>query len=266
MNDDPIKENNPFRIGLDNLTGDDDINSGIEYSDLHDCSNDLSDRGSRREEIEHARFAEQQRRNQYKNTYSSSSTVNRKVVISKNPQNIIIGIIVAYIAFNLIATLIVTFFSGIGTFVSNFGEESRIPDYQYEDNYDYDNDYNYDYSYEDSIISSPNVEDLTDIPEYTPEVEVTKNNIYVNSGKTANDTLIVKIQNKNSLTYYNSTIQVIFYDAEDKPIEITDVSIYALPANQVKVQEIYNLPNYSRYDIYFPDRYNEEIPYVYELQ
>ena len=55
MNDDPIKENNPFRIGLDNLTGDDEINSGIEYNDLHNCSNDLSDRGSRIEEIAHAK-------------------------------------------------------------------------------------------------------------------------------------------------------------------------------------------------------------------
>ena len=78
--------------------------------------------------------------------------------------------------------------------------------------------------------------------------------------------MIIEIENQNSLTYYNSTMQVIFYDEEDKPIEITDVSMYALPANEVKVQEIYNLPDYSRYDIYFPDRYDEEIPYVYELQ
>lgn len=264
MNDDPIKENNPLRLGLDSLTENDEINSGIEYTDLHNCSNDLSDRGSRREEIAHARFAEEQRRNTYKNTYSTRTQTNRKVEIVKNPKNLIPSLVAIYIGFNIIGALIAGIIDSAQKLDNAREPESYIPSYDY--SYDDTTAYDYGGFYEDTIISSPNMDDLTDIPEYTSEVEVTKNNIYVNSGKTADNTLIIEIENQNSLTYYNSTMQVIFYDEEDKPIEITDVSMYALPANEVKVQEIYNLPDYSRYDIYFPDRYDEEIPYVYELQ
>ncbi len=259
MNDDPIKENNPFRMGLDNLTGDDDINSGIEYSDLHNCSNDLSDRGSRREEIAHAKFAEQQRRNQYKNTYYANRQNNKKVVIAKNPGNIVVGIFVLYIAIQVIAAIGTGIYGTIQMFETASNSSNYIPENIYNNEIYYDDDA--DYTYNDTSLNTP----YATIPNYTPEVEITKKNINIKAGLSEfGNTLIVQIENKNSLAMYNTITQIIFYDEEDKPIEVYDVSLYELPANKVETQEVFNLPKYSRFDIYMPDRYDEDIPYSYK--
>ena len=251
MNDDPIKENNPFRIGLDNLTGNDEINSGIEYNDLHNCSNDLSDRGSRIEEIAHAKFAEAQRRNTYKNTYSASSERVKKVVITKNPKNIITGIIVAYIAFNLVGTVIASIIGGIGSFVSNTSQESYIPSYEY--------------SYNDTVVDGDyNYEGESVIPNFTVETDIMKENVHIEAGKSDNGNLMIRLENQAPDTMYSTRVQLIFFDAENKPISVTDLNVYTLYSNETETIEVHNIPEYTSYNFLISDRYADDTPYASE--
>lgn len=239
MNDDPIKENNPFRIGLDNLTGDDDINSGIEYSDLHDCSNDLSDRGSRREEIAHARFAEQQRRNQYRNTYYASS--NKKVVIAKDRKAVAVYLIVfLFVILPVIEIIGATIFEVMDTVKTSTKESNYTPIYNY--NYDYE----------------------TVAPEFEVETDTIKENVHIEAGKADNGNLMVRLENQSLENMYSVQVQMVFFDAENKPIAVTDLEVYSLYANDIKTIEVYNVPEYTRYDFLITERYADDAPYVSE--
>ena len=97
-NNDPIQEKKVFRVGLDDLTGNNDVNAN-EYSDLHNCSNDLSDRGSRLEELAHARYAENKR----KTAYSTYNTVNHTTrTINKSSKWIVYIILFLFIGIPII--------------------------------------------------------------------------------------------------------------------------------------------------------------------
>lgn len=240
-NNDPIQENKAFRFGLDDLTGNDTINSNDDYSDLHDCSDDLSDRGSRKEEYEHAKFAESKRRNSYNYSYSNYGK-KQVVLLDKNKKIITYIIVFFFIILPILQAVLGIIITTIGFISSEFVEEVS-------------NEFgSRDYASISSENSSTNL---------VADLETQRDNIVVASKMLENKELIIETQNTSTYTMLDIKLQIIFYDGENKPIHISDMNISTLFANQKNIQKLYNVPeSFERYDFLITQPYKSERPTV----
>lgn len=246
-NDDPIQDMSPFRMGLDNLTENQEINNDYS-SDLHNCSNDLSNKGSIREEIAHAEFARKRREEMLENTdrYAEKQAQMRRKTKTTFPTVFIIFIFIFFsIVVNMLATII--------PLIGEMGESLLNSDYTYYDSGSYD-DYEVDteeeyISYEDEMTMKEQI------------FEDARNNIHIETTLTEDRYLILDMTNENSNMLKNVMIQVIFYDVEDKPVKICEDYKTTLFANGRTVCRLTSVPdNYERFDILItqPYSYNED--------
>lgn len=232
-NNDPIQEKRVFRVGLDDLTENNDVNANT-YSDLHNCSNDLSDRGSRLEEIAHARYAESKRRNSY-SSYNSSKTT---TTASKWITFIILFICIGIPIIEAIVGVIVAVVSESIENLDNYSDNSE--DYSYSDTYN-------EAMYPGGVSCGSKLTLVDSTMDYT------------------NNVLSVEVEN---IDYYedldNYKIEVIFYNVNDRPIEVIDLQINKLKANEVVTKEVYNVPtDMARYDFIITENTNETQTKVY---
>lgn len=224
-NNDPIQENKKFRFGLDDLIKDDSINGMDDYSDLHDCSNDLSDRGSIKEEYEHARFAENKRKNSYNYSYNQGK---KQIVLIDKKRKFVIY-------------LLVFFFFILPILQSVLGLVITIADGMISENMK-----DYEGSYIDSNIEISNDYSNENL---VSDLETQRENIVVSSKMLPNKELLIETQNTSNYTMLDIRLQIIFYDGADKPIYISDMNISTLFANQKNIQTLYDVPeNFERYD------------------
>lgn len=246
----PIEEKKVFRFGIDNLAESNEINSDVEYvdKDLHNCSNDLSDRGSKIEEFAHRQFAEKQRSRTY-STYNNRANNNLKG--NKVATYIILFLFFGIPILQAIFGLVIAIITGIfGELSEVFEDFQIIEESSYNTVYDYKNEIVIpDSNYKNKIILS--------------DFETEKDNIVVSLENLNNNKIILKTENKNANTISNVRVQIIFYDIENKPVAIEEVSMDALFANVVNMQEIYEVPeNFSRYDFLITKSYNTQRPIV----
>lgn len=217
-NYDPIQENKKFRFGIDNLTENETINNFSEYSDLHDCSDDLSDKGSKKEEYEHAKFAEQQRRNSYK-SYNNYNYDKKQVVLLNKNKKIITYILVFFFIILPILQALLGMIIGIVGIVSDEIIDSINGTGDY---------YNYETEYSNGSVVA--------------EFETQRDSIVVYGKMLSNKELIIETQNTSSYTMLDLRLQIIFYDGENKPIQISDLNINTLFANSKNIQKLYDAP------------------------
>lgn len=232
-NNNPIQENKKFRFGLDDLTDSDNIS---DYSDLHDCSDDLSDRGSRKEEYEHAKFAESKRRN----SYTSYSNYGKKqvVLLDRNKKIVTYIIVFFFIILPILQTVLGIVITNIGAVTSEIIEEvgsnSATPEYR------------------PVLIENTSTNMVADL-------ETQRDNIIVSSKMLNNRELIIETQNTSAYAMKDIRLQIIFYDGEDKPIDISDMNIDTLFANQKNMQKLYDVPeNFERYDFLVTQPYQSD--------
>lgn len=234
MKDDnnPIKENNRFRIGIDSL--DDEINATYEdmepFSDLHECSNDLSDYGSRQEEIAHAKYAESKRRSAYSNY--STTTRTSKVILTNRSKWIVYFIIFMFIFFPILEGI----FGIIGFVLNSDLASSKEPEVYNSSNYDYNNYYDDNYSYDDNDY---------DVEESNTQLEgmaLVEEDVSVNATVKEAGTMNVEIENLGTEIKHNLTIQIILYNSTYKPIKIVDIDVKQLVPNIVDIHTINDIP------------------------
>lgn len=231
-NDDPIQEVGSFRLGLDNLTENNEINS--DYSDdLHNCSNDLSNEGSIREEIEHAKFARMKKEELLnKNSSYKSYSQNYDAIKTKKSINPTVILSIVLIVIWVMAE----------PFLTVIDEFSKINSF-----------FNSEPEYSDTEIFKENTETL--FKDY-------KNNILINATTIEDNSIILDVQNNNIYTFNNIKIQTIFYDINNKPIQILENDIDTLFGNGRHVCNINDVPeNYAKFEFlitqpYIPDRIN----------
>lgn len=229
-NDDPIQEVGSFRLGLDNLAENKEINS--EYvDDLHNCSNDLSNEGSIKEEIEHAKFARMKKEELLNSTYKTYSR-NYDAIKNKKSLNPIAILIIIFIVLGTIGDVL---FSLIEVLEENNSFVHAEPEYSNTD------------------IFKESTETL---------FEDSKNNILINATTLSDGSIILDIQNNNINLFNNIKLQTIFYDINNKPIQISENNIDTLFENGRYICNINDVPeNYARFEFlitqpYIVDRIN----------
>lgn len=206
-NDDPIQENSPLRLGVNRLIEDDEYRT---YSDdLHDCSTDLSENGSIKEEKAHADFARMRREARY-NTTTFKSTINEFSNKGRKANNA--AAIIVFIIFIVISA------------ISSIMEMASDMIYNSSSNIDYDYG-----EYEREVENRKNI------------FEDSKNNILINSTILA-DRIILDIENSNIDTFNNVKIQTVFYDEQNLPVYICEEYINTLFALGRYVCEITDVP------------------------
>lgn len=233
-NNDPIQENNPLRLGIDNLLEDDSYNllddDFEEYNDLHDCSDDLSDRGSAREAIEHEKFANQKRAKlQFVQTLSNANPnafknfEKYKNYTKKDFENMQKAKSVKYI---VIFFVIIVCLSQFGIVIQEMFKvfndaTSHLPE----------NDYSY---YEEQTARKQQA------------FETAKQNILIAPRFLENGKMLLEIKNNNDTSYTNVNIQAIFHGENDEVAKIVDVYADNLFANGTNFYEVYSFPiNYT---------------------
>lgn len=238
-NNDPIQEKKVFRFGMNHLTGDNSENEYVD-KDLHNCSNDLSDAGSRIEEFAHRKFAESQRNKSY-STYSSRINTTSTSKGNKLARNIILFIFFGIPILQAIFGVVIAVITGIFSGMTDVFEDLEI--------LEEDSSYYSDYDTESEIIVS--------------DFETEKDNIIISAERLANNKMIVKTENQNANMISNVRVQIIFYDAENKPVAISEKNIDVLFPNIVNIQEIYDAPeSFSRYDFLVTKPYDTQRPVV----
>lgn len=231
-NNDPIQDYNPGALKMkelyENLTGDEDYSGRDEdYSEtytpnLHNCSNDLSEEGSIREEREHAKYASKLKqevinRNNGQGYYGKSNynNVNYKNAGYKksNSHEKSITMLLWVI---LIAMFVAT------PYIIEYINESN------DENYDYD--YYDDYNYESGYTS------ITSIVAYGDYYDSRKN------------TLDVGIYNGNDVDIYGVKVMVTFYDSIYNIVDTQDVDSIYIPAGETVLTQVDCPENFLDYD------------------
>lgn len=232
-NNDPIQEKKVFRVGLDDLTENNDVNT-FEYNDLHNCSNDLSDRGSRLEEIAHARYAESKRRNSY-SSYNSNKTT---TTASKWITFIILFLFIGIPIIEAIIGVIIAVITETVDNLDNYSDNST--DYSYSDIYESE-------MYPGGVSCGSKITLVDSTMDYT------------------NNVLSVEVENIDDYENLdNYKIEVVFYNINDRPIEVIDLQINKLKASEVVTKEVYNVPtDMARYDFIITENTKENQTWVY---
>lgn len=232
-NNDPIQEKSVFRFGMHQFDGEEE-NSNRKYDDLHNCSTDLSDKGSRIEELEHRRFAESRR-----NAYSAYNRPNNNIN-NKSSKTIAYIILFIFIGLPILQSILGIVIAIIAAFSSGIAEEFKSTP-------EGDSSYYSDYE-EESHIS---------------DFEMVQDNILVSGTILNGNRMLINTSNVDSVTITDVQIQVIFYDAENKPIAIEEVRIDTLFGYSLAIKEVYQIPeNFERYDFLVTQPYNMERPVV----
>lgn len=226
-NNGPIQDVSHFRLGLDNLTENIEINS--EYSDdLHNCSNDLSNEGSIREEIEHAKFAKM-KKEELLDRNSSNKTYSQNYDAIKNKKSLSPITIIIVICF-----LIASSGAPLIEVIESIFEEKNSMMYIGQDYIEMEN------------IKERKQTLFTD----------SKNNILINATTLSDDSIVLDIQNNNIYMFNNIKIQTIFYDINNKPIHISENNIDTLFEKGRHVCNINDVPaNYERFDFLITQPY-----------
>ncbi len=209
-NNEPIKEYRPFW----NRINDDEDFSIRDYSptDLHDCSNDLSDRGSRKEEIEHEKFYNKNRnfdeqyfQAKYESAWKSSS-------VQKNKKNNLIWYII-------IITIIIINFTPymLGFLIEYFYAEIEKNDEVY--------------------IEQEVYEEISD-----ELFETYKSNISLEILRTEDGNNIVKLYNANTRSFSNLNIGIVFYDEFGEILKIEEIYTNILLSRNEHFFEIPGIP------------------------
>lgn len=250
--DNPIKESTPFRIGLDNLTESDDINYTDDEaydafsdpsSDFHECSNDLSDEGSRKEELAHARYAEYKRQ-----TYNSSSSTTKKILVNGQKKWIIYVILFFFVGIPVIETLAATVIGIVGLF-AELNDDTPTVQTVYE-------------PYEENEENSSAYNQITQELDSQYNFDELKENIYVFPTYSVDGRMNFEVKNENDEAVYDAKIQIIFFDELDKPINITQLDEYTLLPKSTSTHEIYNVPKHKKYEVLITDKYAEDATYT----
>ena len=219
-NNDPINDYNPRRLKFNKLQEKFDMQEN-RNSDLHDCSNDLSDKGSRREEYEHSKFAEEMR-NQGK--YNKKS--------KKNNLSIILVCLVAIFTLGgmflsvLFLPLIVLYIEennvieeyGLTEVVEKLSEDiDKEPEYIYEE--------------------EPQIENFIQYIE----------NISFKTLKTNDNKTYIQIFNANNQSFRNLKLKTVFYNEKSEIVTTTNTEISILIGKNNHFFEIIGAPiEYSR--------------------
>jgi len=241
-NEDPIKEYKTFRPGLDNLIEDNDtdfdMNTFSSSRGFHECSDDLSDRGSKLEEIAHAKYAEY-RRQASQNKYNTYNRVHsNKVIVDAKNKWVVYLIIFLFIILPILQTV----FGTIALIFSSIADEF---------NYDNDNDYSSSYNYE--------------YMENEQDFESVKNQIKVDGTMLSYDetALLVETVNSSNESLSNVQVQVIFYNGENQPIGIQDFMIDTLGVSSRNLNKLYDIPEkFERYDFIVSQPYKLDKPNI----
>lgn len=208
-NDDPIQELGSFRLGLDNLTEDNEIDSNYS-NDLHNCSNDLSNEGSIREEIEHAKFARMKKEELLnRNSSNKAYSQNYDAIKTKKSINTKVILIIVFIVIGI-----------IGEIIEEFEKSTSFVDTEP------------DYSVLET--TKENKEAL---------FEDSKNNILISATTLLDGRIILDVQNNNIDVFNNVKIQTIFYDRNNKPIQISENNIDTLFENGRHICDIIDAPD-----------------------
>lgn len=236
---DPIQNFDEKRIGLNVLIEEKKQNNEYYDEDLHDCSNDLSDRGNIRENIAHAEFMKRKKAAMLKNRYANYG---RKY---KNKDSVkIIFAVICFIIF-IIIEVIDAMNKLENTYFDNSYPESNVSDYTISEDFEIGNTLEY----------------------YEIEFDELKENFKIDTLKLKNSKLIYEIKNENDVTINNVNIQTIFYDAENRPIKICTNDIQTLFKYGKVFCTIEDAPeSYTRYDylITRPYYYDKETNIEYD--
>lgn len=230
-NNDPIKEYNSIDLKLERLKeksemasiGDDPI------TDLHDCSNDLSDSGSKKEEIEHAKFSYEIRQKINKKEYKSKdvwSSSKNETVINPNKKFMIFVIILISISF---AFPVLFFIVGnlIGSAIMDVADEF-MTDYINESQYVQE-------VYGDENLTEDNFEEYLE-------------NIDINMNKMQDNNIYMQINNTNERSISNVNVEIVFLDANYKVLKVCKEYIDILIGNNMQFFNIYDAPkNFSSF-------------------
>lgn len=229
-NNDPIKDYNEVNLKIDRLKEKMEMYVGYDeqVTDLHDCSNDLSDKGSKKEEYEHAKYAEKIRQkmntnsNNTKTGFDAWSQSEQKKKANNSSIIIVIVIFIIFYVFSGIAEIIEEFVSLFENSYDSFYVE------------DYDNETN-----------------ISQFQAYTDNIETSI--ITANQNET-----YVEIYNSNAESYENLKLEAIFYDEYEEVIETKFIYINILLGNNYHYFEISDAPvNYDSYEINILDNYGE---------
>ena len=227
-NNDPIKDYNEVNLKIDRLKEKMEMYVGYDeqVTDLHDCSNDLSDKGSKKEEYEHAKYAEKIRQKMNINSNNTKTGFDAWSQQKKTSNNTsVIIVIVIFIIFCV--------FSGIAEIIEEFVSlfENSYDSFYVED---YDNETN-----------------ISQFQAYTENIETSI--ITANQNET-----YVEIYNSNAESYENLKLEAIFYDEYEEVIETKFIYINILLGNNYHYFEIPDAPvNYDSYEINILDNYGE---------
>ena len=227
INDDPIQDVSSFRLGLDNLVENKEINSEYQ-NNLHNCSNDLSLKGSIKEEREHAEFARMKKEEllNKKIEYQRFSRNDGAIKNKKSVSPITIIIVICFLIASSGAPLIEV--------IESIFEEKNSMVYIGQD-----------------YIEMENVKERKDTL-----FKDSKNNILINATTLSDDSIVLDIQNNNIYMFNNIKIQTIFYDINNKPIHISENNMDTFFENGRHVCNINDVPvNYERFDFLITQPY-----------
>lgn len=222
---DPIKDYNPTSLKLEALQEKLEMymDSDNPITDLHDCSNDLSDAGSRKEEYEHAKYAEEMRKKQ--NYGGNFESWNKKKKKSNNSFfKVVLIMIFAMYAFTIAQHIITEVIIELGEYFDNYIEEEHIDNYigDYVDEEHFDN-------YIGNYVEEGGFDSY-------------KKNISIRTLHTKKNATYIEVYNSNIGTYENLKIETTFYDEAGKIIEIKNTYINMLIAQNYHYFEIVDAP------------------------
>ena len=216
-NNDPIKEYNPMQLRIDHLAEKFEMYTEKEdaVTDLHDCSNDLSEKGSIKEEYEHAKYAENIRKNK-KNSIQQGNYTNK--ISGSNVISIIGIIIIISIIFNVMRTV-------MQAIEYIFDEEIM---------------------YEDFLIEEEKeLEDESEKEKFKNYVE----NIGVIVEKIDSETYCINVFNNNFEDYENLNFVFSFYNKNGECIrkEQKNIKMLRIDLSRFEIKEM--LEEYDSFDL-----------------
>ena len=214
----PIKDYNPASLKLDRLKEKMEmyIDRDDPITDLHDCSNDLSDAGSRKEEYEHAEFAENIRT---QGKYKKNNVKNKRNILQ-------------IVFFLLYTGLIVSMLLGLPIFFLLMEQYNLIEEWGLTD------------VFEESYVDS---EEYIYEPEMKIEdFEQYKDNISIKTLTTKEEETYVQLYNANTTSCLDLKLQTIFYNEYNQILTTVDTNVDILIGENNHFVEIIDAP--TKYD------------------
>ena len=226
---DPIKDYNEVSLKLDRLKEKMEMYVGYDdqVTDLHDCSNDLSDRGSRIEEYEHAKYAEKIRQRINGNTKAGFDIWNKVPQKKKSKNSSIVTFIVILIIYFVFTGIVEI----IGEISSMFGTS-------------------YNNSYTDNYIEEEE--------KYVSQFESYAENITTTLLTTKENETYIKIYNDNAESYEDLKIETVFYNEYGEIIQKKSTYVNILLGKNFHYVKVLDAPVvYDKCEINVLDNYGK---------